>query len=218
MVCNITTLFLSQQLNIKDESSRHYLRFFLISLTGAGMLAIILFLGLTSVDYLDIVYNKRAPSWFAVGVWVVTFGNMVLAIYFGFRSYLRRTALNHASHANGQTIKPANRLRVPTYLIVVYAGVGPFAAAAARYPDWPEKPITWVVFAYWTLGLIFPGAIVVWLADAVLPDKNQHNQHLNVRDTAPEHPPPIATSATAVFDPPKVDSPLTDENRSEDTE
>jgi hypothetical protein len=177
MVCNITTLFLSQQLNIKDENSRHYLRFFLISLTGAGMLAIILFLGLTSVDYLDVVYDDRVPSWFAVAVWVVMFGNIGLAIYFGSRSYVRKTAL---THTDGQNIKPANRLKMPTYLIVVYAGVGPISAAAARYPNWPEKPITWVVVTYWILGLIFPAAIVVWLADAVLPGKPPH--------TASEHP------------------------------
>jgi hypothetical protein len=176
MVCNITTLFLSQQLNIKDENSRHYLRFFLISLTGAGMLAIILFLGLTSVDYLDVVYDDRVPSWFAAAVWVITFGNIGLAIYFGSRSYLRKTASTHAPHANGQNIKPANRLKMPTYLIVVYAGIGPIAAAAARYPNWPEKPITWVVVAYWILGLIFPAAIVVWLADAVLPGKTHYTQ------------------------------------------
>ncbi len=173
MVCNITTLFLSQQLNIKDENSRHYLRFFLISLTGAGMLAIILFLSLTSVDYLDVVYHDHAPSWFAISVWVVALGSMGLTVYLGSRSYLRKPASAHASHANGENIRPVNRLKVPTYLIVVYAGVGPTAAAAARYPHWPEEPITWVVVAYWLLGLIFPAAIVVWLADTVLPGKKR---------------------------------------------
>lgn len=196
MVCNITTLFLSQQLNIRDESSRHYLRFFLVSLTGAGMLAIIMFLGATSLDYLDVVYNDHVPSWFTIAGWVITLGNMGLAIYFGARSYLRKTAL---SHANAPNIKLKNRLGIPTYLIVVYAGSGPIAAAAAaRFPHWPEEPITWVVVAYWILGLIFPAAIVVWLAYAVLPGKPLQ--------TASGHPSPIATSSTAIYDAAEADT------------
>ncbi len=168
MVCNITTLFLSQQLNIKDENSRRYLRSFLISLTGAGMLAIMLFLGATSLDYLDVVYDDRVPPWFTSSVWVVTFGSMGLTIYFGFQTYLRKAAPKVRD-------KPKNRLRVPTYLIVVYAGVGPITAAvAARYPDWPQEPITWVVVAYWVLGLVFPAAVVIWLAHAVLPNNPPH--------------------------------------------
>lgn len=196
MVCNLTTLFLSQQLNIRDENSRHYLRLFLSSLTGAGMLAIILFLGATSLDYLNVIYRDRVPSLFAVAVWVVTFGSIGLAIYFGARSYLtRETALTHADAPN---IKPENRLKVPIFLIVAYAGFGPFAAAAAeRYPDWPEKPITWVVVAYLTLGLICPAAIVVWLAHAVLPGKRQQ--------TVSEYPSPMATDSTAISDAAEAD-------------
>ncbi len=196
MVCNLTTLFLSQQLNIRDENSRHYLRLFLSSLTGAGMLAIILFLGATSLDYLNVVYSVRIPLLFAVAVWVVTFGSIGLAIYFGTRSYLmRETAV---THTDVQDIKPENRLRVPIYLIVVYAGGGSFAAAAAeRYPDWPEEPITWVVVAYWILGLICPAAIVVWLAHAVLPGKRPQ--------TVSEHPSPAATGSTAIFDAAEAD-------------
>jgi hypothetical protein len=195
MVCNLTTLFLSQQLNIRDEHSRHYLRSFLSSLTGAGMLAIILFLGATSLDYLNVIYSDHVPLLFAVAVWVVTFGSIGLAIYFGARSYLMRTtALTHSD----TKIKPDNRLTVPIYLIVVYAGGGPFAAAVAeRYPDWPEEPITWVVVAYWILGLICPAAIVVWLAHAVLPGKPPQ--------TLSEHPSPIATSSTAIFDAAEAD-------------
>ena len=194
MVCNITTLFLSQQLNIRDESSRHYLRFFLVSLTGAGMLAIIMFLGATSLDYLDVVYNDHVPSWFTIAGWVITLGNMGLAIYFGARSYLRQTAL---SHANAPNIKLKNRLGIPTYLIVVYAGSGPIAAAAAA--RFPARGTDYrVVVAYWILGLIFPAAIVVWLAYAVLPGKPLQ--------TASGHPSPIATSSTAIYDAAEADT------------
>ena len=196
MVCNLTTLFLSQQLNIRDENSRHYLRLFLSSLTGAGTFAIILFLGATSLDYLNVVYSDHVPSLFAVAVWVVTLGGIGVAIFFGARSYrMRKTALTHAVAPN---IKPENRLAVPIYLIVIYAGGGPFAAAAAeRYPDWPEQPVTWVVVAYWILGLICPAVIVVWLVHAVLPGKPPH--------TASEDPSPIAASSTAIFDAAEAD-------------
>jgi hypothetical protein len=179
MVCNITSLFLSQQLAIKDQKSRNYLRFFLLNLTGVAILGVITFLGADTLNYLDVVYNDHVPLWLTVATAIVTFGGLGIAMYVGGRSYFRKTASTPLK----------NRLRVPTDLILLYALVGTIAASAAtRFPHWPDQPITWVIVIYWILGLIFPVVVVIWLAHGVPPGKPSLMASEHPTKEQPAHP------------------------------
>ena len=169
MVCNITSMFLSEQLRIRNENSRQYLRSFLLILTAAGMVAIILLHTATSLDYLDVVYDTHIPIWFAVATLLAGSAAIGLALYLSHRSYNRKNLPTNAHDSNATS---KNRMKIPTALIVIYAGLGPLTASVARrLPNWPEQPVTWVILAYWTIGFVLPISLIVWLAHGIQPGK-----------------------------------------------
>ncbi len=167
MVCNITSLFLWQRTTVRDEDSRSYLSFFLLVVTAGSVLGVICFVGSDAMNYLDVIYAGHPPLWLTTTTAVVTFGGVVIALAVGARAYFARV-LNDDRRA---TLK--DRMRLPSFLIAVYALVGAIGVtAAARFPDWPRDPATWLVLTYWTIGLVLPVIVVILVARAVPADKS----------------------------------------------
>jgi hypothetical protein len=170
MVCNITSLFLWQQSTVRDWDSRRYLRFFLLVATAIAVLGVTLYVASDSMNYLDVVYNGHPPVWLTTTTAVITFGGLALALLIGAHSYFRKPASTDST--SGQ-LKVKDRMRLPTFLIALYALIGAVGVtAAARLPNWPQQPITWVILVYWALGLIYPVAVVILVARAVPPAKS----------------------------------------------
>lgn len=162
MVCNITSLFLWQQSTVRDEDSRNYLRLFLLIVTSGAVLGVICFVGSDAMNYLDVLYGGHPPVWFTTATVIVTFGGLAIALAVGARAYFARL-LNNDHHTVLE-----DRMRVPSFLIALYALIGAIGVtAAARFPDWPRNPATWLVLTYWAIGLVLPVVVVILVARAI---------------------------------------------------
>ena len=167
MVCNITSLFLWQQSSVRDEDSRNYLRFFLLVVTAGAVLGVTCFVGSDTMNYLDVVYSGHPPVWFTTATAIVTFGGLAIALAVGARAYFAKML------RNDRRVPLRDRMRLPSFLIAVYALVGAVGVtAAARFPDWPDAPATWLVLIYWTIGLVLPVVVVILVARAIPPAKS----------------------------------------------
>ena len=188
MACNITSLFLGQQSTIHDEDSRRHLRFFLLIATATAVVSVIVLLGSDAMNYLDVVYAGQAPLWLTTSTNVITFGGLAIAIFLATRAYLRKMQSPHPKTGHFTT---KDRMKAPSFLGVLYALFGAIGVtAAARFPDWPDKPVVWVILAYWTLGLVYPVLVVILAARATPPAKPPNQPQLNshAHEHAERHP------------------------------